>query len=73
MIVAISAVSESGDHYLWCETGTAQEILKILRNLEDFYYLEQIMVEPLQAGEFASANDLKNKIQSAIYSHWNNV
>lgn len=73
MIVAISAVSESGDHYLWCETGTAQEILKILRNLEDFYYLEQIMVEPLQATEFESANDLKNKIKAAIYSHWNNV
>lgn len=73
MIVAISAVSESGDHYLWCETGTAQEILKTLKTTEDFYYLEQIMVEPLQSGEHESASDLKNKIQSAIYSHWNNV
>lgn len=73
MIVAISAVSESGDHYLWCETGTAEEIVKTMKTIEDFYYLENIMVEPLQSGEYESADALKNKIQAAIYSHWNNV
>jgi hypothetical protein len=73
LIVAISAVSESGDHYLWCETGTAQEIVKTMKSLEDFYYLGNIMVEPLQSGEHESADDLKNKINAAIYSHWNNV
>lgn len=66
MIVAISAISESGDHYLWCETGTAEEIIYNLSTLEDFAYLGQICVEPLQSGERASADDLKFKILEAV-------
>ncbi len=66
MIVAISAVSESSDHYLWCETGTAEEIIKSLSTLEDFAYLTNVCVEPLQVSEMASANALRIKINEAI-------
>lgn len=66
MIVAISAVSESGDHHLWCETGTAEEIIKTMSTLEDFAYLGQVSVEPLQVSECDSAEALKNKIYEAI-------
>lgn len=66
MIVAISAVSESGDHYLWCETGTAEEIIKTMSALEDFAYLGQVCVTPLQPGEGMTAKLLKNKIIVAI-------
>lgn len=66
MIVAISAVSESGDHYLWCETGSADEIVESLKALEDFAYLGQVSVVPLQTSEGVSAMMLKNKIIVAI-------
>lgn len=72
MIVAISAVSESGDHYLWCETGTAGEIIETLSSCEDFAYLRDIGIEPLQSGERASADDLQFKLLEAIDSHYDN-
>lgn len=66
MIVAISAVSESGDHYLFCETGTAEEIIEAMAYSEDFAYFGQVRVMPLQSSEWDSAETLRFKILEAI-------
>jgi hypothetical protein len=66
LIVAISAVSESGDHYLFCETGTAAEIIEAVAYSEDFAYLGQVRVMPLQPSEHDSAEDLRKKLVEAI-------
>lgn len=66
MIVAISAVSESGDHYLWCETGTVAEIIATMQSTEDFAYLSQVDVTPLQASEQDSAESLRREIVMAV-------
>ncbi len=66
MIVAISAVSESGDHYLWCETGTIGEIIYSLHHSDDFAYLRQVEVVALQPSEQGSADSLKFKLLEAI-------
>lgn len=69
MIVAISAVSESGDHYLWCETGTVEEVIERVSSCEDFAYLGQIDVVALRGG---STGDLKEKLLEAIDSRYEN-
>lgn len=66
MIVAISAVSESGDHYLWCEAGNASEVIKAIKACCDFSHLGQVDVIPLQSSEWESARDLKVKLLDAI-------
>ena len=66
MIVAISAVSESGDHYLWCETGIILEIIAKVSKIEDFAYLGQIQVVPLQPSEWDTAYQLKERLIAAI-------
>lgn len=63
MIVAISAVSESGDHYLFCETGTPEEILETLKSTTDFAYWYQVDVEPLRGSD---TDGLKGLILEAI-------
>lgn len=66
MIVAISAISESGDHYLWCKTGTIGEIVYDLHHCDDFAYLGHVMVDPLQDSEQDSAEALRKAINKAI-------
>ena len=70
MIFAISAVSESSDHYLWCEQGTPDEVVqKIQANLfDEFAYLNSIKVVPLEDGSLSwqYAHELKYKILEAI-------
>jgi hypothetical protein len=66
LIVAISTVSESGDHYLFCETGTSEEIVAKIKSLEDFAYLQGVTVEPLQKSEYESAEALRKEIRKAI-------
>lgn len=66
MIVAISAVSESGDHYLWCEAGNADEIVKTIKRCEDFAYLGTVDIIPLQSSEWETARQLKVKLLDAI-------
>lgn len=66
MIVAISAVSKSGDHYLFCETGTAMEIVFSLHHCDDFAYFREVRVMPLQPSEHDSAEDLRKKLVEAI-------
>lgn len=63
MIVAISAVSESGDHYLWCETGTVEEVIEKVRECYDFSHLGQVDIVPLQG---SNTGDLKEKLLDAI-------
>lgn len=66
MIVAISAVSESGDHYLWCETGIILEIIAKVSEVEDFAYLRDVQVVPLQSTEWETAYQLKERLVQAI-------
>jgi hypothetical protein len=66
LIVAISAVSESGDHYLFCETGTIGEIIYSLHHCDDFAYFGQVRVMPLQPSEHDSAEQLRIKLVEAI-------
>lgn len=66
MIVAISAVSESGDHYLWCETGIILEIIAKVSQVEDFAYLREVSVVPLQSSEWDTAGQLKERLIKAI-------
>jgi hypothetical protein len=66
LIVAISAVSESGDHYLWCETGIILEIIAKIATCEDFAYLRDVQVVPLQSSEWDTAGQLRERLVKAI-------
>ena len=70
MIFAISAVSESCDHYLWCEQGTPDEVIQKMQAglFDEFAYLHSIDVEPLIKDTLNSqyAHELKDKIRAAI-------
>lgn len=66
MIVAISAVSESGDHYLFCECGTPEEIIRDISTTYDFAYWSNIDVVSMRGGNQEAVQDLKNEIRKAI-------
>lgn len=70
MIFAISAVSESCDHYLWCEQGTPDEIVEKIQAgmFDEFAYLHSLDVEPLvkDSISYQYAHELKDKIREAI-------
>ena len=70
MIFAISAVSESCDHYLWCEQGTPDEVIQKMQSglFYEFAYLHSIDVEPLikDTINYQYAHELKDKIRAAI-------
>lgn len=70
MIFAISAVSESCDHYLWCEQGTPDEVIQKMQAglFDEFAYLHSIDVEPLikDTINYQYAHELKDKIRAAI-------
>lgn len=70
MIFAISAVSESCDHYLWCEQGTPDEIIQKMQQglFDEFAYLHSIDIVPLENGSlnWQYAHELKDKIRKAI-------
>lgn len=73
MIVAISAVSESGDHYLYCKTGSVNEIVKSLEGCTDFAFWGNVRVSPLATGEWATAAELKYFIIEAIDKAYDNL
>lgn len=70
MIFAISATSESCDHYLWCEQGTPDEVIQKMQKglFDEFAYLHSIDVEPLvkDSINYQYAHELKDKIRAAI-------
>jgi len=70
LIFAISAVSESSDHYLWCVQGTPDEIVEKIQNEmgDEFAYLYIENIQPLVSDtlNYQYARELKDKLSEAI-------